>query len=56
VRIWSLLAFLAVGIVVAWLTRNAGLGGGMSFVVAFVPALLAGWIVDKMVAQGAKRA
>ena len=51
----SLIAFLAVGLCVAWLTRNQGWGGGIAFIVAFIPALLAGWIVDKLTSPAAKQ-
>jgi hypothetical protein len=53
-RVPSLLVFLAVGLLVAWLIGNAGMAGGTAFVVAFVPAILAAWLFDRAVEQKKK--
>lgn len=48
-RAGSVIVFLVVGLLIAWLTRNSGRSGGTAFLVAFVPALVAAWLFEKLV-------
>ena len=48
----GVIVFLVVGIGIAWLTRNSGMSGGGTFLAAFVPALAAGWIAEKIAGRG----
>jgi hypothetical protein len=43
--------FIVVGLRVAFLIRNSGMGGGASFIVAFVPALLAAGLFERASAK-----
>lgn len=50
-RVPSVVVFLAVGLLVAWLIRNAGMAAGTAFIVAFVPAVVAAWLFERVVAK-----
>jgi hypothetical protein len=50
-RFASLVVFLAVGILIAWLIRNSGMAAGMTFLVAFVPALGAALLFERSVGK-----
>lgn len=54
-RLLSLIVFLLVGLLVGWLTRNAGMDSGTSFIVAFVPALFAAWGFERVYPQVTKQ-
>jgi hypothetical protein len=54
-RLLSLIVFMTVGILIAWLTRNAGMTAGTAFLVAFVPAFGAAWGFEWVAAQLTKR-
>jgi hypothetical protein len=52
-RLPSLVVFMVVGILVAWLMRNSGTG--TSFLVAFVCAFAAAWLFERLAGQRAKK-
>ena len=54
-RLGSLIVFLAVGLAIAWFTRNSGRSGGTAFLIAFVPALVAAWLFERFVMSGPKK-
>ena len=54
-RLLSLIVFLAVGLLVAWFSRNSGMASGTTFLVAFIPAFLAAWFFEWVVGQFRKR-
>lgn len=50
----GLIAFLAVGLAVAWFTSNQGMSAGAAFLIAFVPAMGTAYLVDKLASRRAR--
>ncbi|MGH7710001.1 MAG: hypothetical protein ACREOG_01885 [Gemmatimonadaceae bacterium] len=46
-RVASLVVFVLIGVLVAWLTRSMGMSAVAGYVVAFLCALLLAWIVER---------
>lgn len=51
----SLVVFFAVGLSIAWFTRNSGRPAGAALVIALVPALAVAWLFEQFVLRRVNR-
>jgi hypothetical protein len=50
----GLFVFLGVGLLVAWIANDLGMSSAMGYLIAIVPALLAGWGADRLYRRSRK--
>ena len=54
-RVASLAAFILVGVLMAWVTRAAGLSAAVGYALAFAVALVVAWVIERFLLPRRKR-
>jgi hypothetical protein len=55
VRVISLVIFVVIGVTVAFITRSAGLNPVVGYLIAFLAALAAAYLIERLIAVRTKR-